>query len=101
MKRSDEAIATAEDIARRETQSRVAMGERNVDWGHGGPAGFGAHAERVAARKTINLGINAPLAPPGRSHPRAHRSDTRATNVYGGQYQMGGGFVKGHAYAVP
>ena len=30
---------------------------------------FLAHAERVAARKTPNLRLNAAMAPPGRIHP--------------------------------
>ena len=43
----------------------------------------------------------APLAPAGRLHPSAHRSDTRATNPYGKGYVLGGGFGKGHVFAVP
>lgn len=96
MRRSDEAIATAESIAQREAQSRVAMDGRD-DAGHGGPKGFGAHAERVAARRTINMGLNAAMAPPGRLHPRVHRSDTRHENGY----QLSGGFVRGHTFSVP
>lgn len=95
-RRSDEAIFTAEYIARRDAQSRVALESRD-DYGHGGPQGFGAHAERVAERKTIHIGLNQPLAPPGRLHPRAHRSDTRHENGY----VLSGGFVRGHAAVVP
>ena len=100
MKRSDEAVEEAAYVARREAQARVAMGSRE-DAGHGGPQGFGAHAERVAARKTLNIGLNAATAPPGRLHPRAHRGDTRVHNPYGAPYQRGGGFASGHVYAVP
>ena len=96
MRRSDEDIATAEYIAKRAAQSKVAM-EGRADYGHGGPAGFGGHAERVAERQTINIGLNQPLAPPGRLHPRCHRSDTRHENGY----VISGGFTRGHAATVP
>ena len=86
MKRSDDAIAYAEAAAARDAQAAVAMGDRH----------YGQHAERVATRKTINIGLNTPLAPPGRVHPRAPRSDARHPRGY----TIGGGFDRGHAAGV-
>lgn len=65
--RWEEAKSIEAALAQREAQATVAMRSRE----------FLAHAERIAQRKTINMAVNQPLAPPGRLHgpiSRAPRS---------------------------
>ena len=64
--RSNEAVAAAEALAQREAGAAMAVGSR----------AFGDHAERVAVRRTMHLGLNMPTAPQQRLHrPRPNIFD--------------------------
>ena len=86
-------VADKEEYAKREAQAKVAMRSRD----------FGAYAKGQAERKTINLQMNAAMAPQGRVHPRYRPADFRPPGPPGGPggpYTISGGFARGHMYAV-
>ena len=86
-------VAEKEEYAKREAQAKIAMRSRD----------FGAYAKGQAERKTINLQMNAAMAPQGRVHPRYRPADFRPPGPPGGPggpYTISGGFARGHMYAV-